>query len=80
MTSHKLDCHVRIDQVKRRLTVNGLGDPIAVAIVDDRDSVARRGQLVLEIVVVALAVRGFGVSVVVVSVGIQPVVGVLVEV
>ena len=59
MTSHKLDCHVRIDQVKRRLTVNGLGDPIAVAIVDDRDSVARRGQLVLEIVVVALAVRAF---------------------
>ena len=59
MTSHKLDCHVRIDQVKRRLTVNGLGHPIAVAVVDDRDSVAGCGQMVLEIVVVALAVRAF---------------------
>ena len=59
MTSHKLDCHVCVDQIKRRLTVNGLGHPIAVAVVDNRYPVARRDQLVLEIVVVALAVRAF---------------------
>jgi hypothetical protein len=59
MTSQKLDCHVCVDQIKRRLTVNGLGHPIAVAIVDNRYPVAGCGQMVFEIVVVALAVRAF---------------------
>ncbi len=68
---------VRIDEIERRLTINGLRDAVPVAVVDDRDAIAGRCQLVLEVVIERPAIRCAGIAVVVISVGVKPVIGIV---